>query len=79
LTRRLTRDNIERVFSAMRQSNGGNFHMEAKAAASALQKRLKTRIITAYAACSVGLDREKQRDYELIASKKTERRMARQC
>ena len=32
LTRRLNSDNIERLFSSLRQSNGGNFHMEPRAA-----------------------------------------------
>ena len=39
LTRRLTSDTIERLFSSMRQSSGGNFDMETKAAVSALKMR----------------------------------------
>jgi len=32
LTRKLNSDNIERLFSSLRQSNGGNFYMDARAA-----------------------------------------------
>jgi hypothetical protein len=71
LTRRLTSDNIERLFSSMRQSNGGNFHMETKAAASALQKRLKTGIIKASKFCNVGSDTEQQIDFKLIPTTKS--------
>jgi hypothetical protein len=71
LTHRLTSDNIERgqrLFNSMRQSNGGNFNM-TKAAASALQKRLKTGIVIASEACNVGLSREERRNYLLITQK----------
>ena len=51
----------------MRQSNGGHFHMETKAAASALQKRLKIGIIKASLKyCNVGSDTEQQIYLKLI-------------
>ncbi|KZS20310.1 Uncharacterized protein APZ42_013039, partial [Daphnia magna] len=42
LTRKFNSDNLERKFSALRQANGGNYNMEAKAAIYGVEKLLRT-------------------------------------
>ena len=41
LTRKFNSDNIERTFSALRQANGGNYNMDAKAAIYGVEKNIK--------------------------------------
>ena len=69
LTRRFSSDNVERLFSSVRQFNGGNYNVEAKAAISAVEKILRTGIAYSSIYCNVPLPRERPMDYEFIVSK----------
>ena len=60
LTRKFNSDNVERKFSALRQANGGNYNMNAKAAIYGVEKLLRTGISYTALACNVPLQREKQ-------------------
>ncbi|XP_045032111.1 uncharacterized protein LOC123474243 [Daphnia magna] len=60
LTRRFNSDNLERKFSALRQANGGNYNMDAKAAIYGLEKLLRTGITYSAMNCNVPLEREQQ-------------------
>ncbi|XP_045027095.1 uncharacterized protein LOC123470621 [Daphnia magna] len=60
LTRKFNSDNLERKFSALRQANGGNYNMEAKAAIYGVEKLLRTGITYCAINCNVSLTREKQ-------------------
>ena len=60
LTRKFNSDNLERKFSALRQANGGNYNMEAKAAIYGIEKLLRTGITYCAINCNVSLAREKQ-------------------
>jgi hypothetical protein len=42
LTRKFNSDNLERKFSALRQANGGNYIMNARAAIFGVEKLLRT-------------------------------------
>ncbi|EFX64126.1 hypothetical protein DAPPUDRAFT_118526 [Daphnia pulex] len=60
LTRKFNSDSLERKFSALRQTNGGNYNMEAKAAIYGVEKLLRTGITYCAINCNVSLAREKQ-------------------
>ncbi|KZS08462.1 Uncharacterized protein APZ42_027534 [Daphnia magna] len=60
LTRKLNSDNLERKFGALRQANGGNYNMDAKAAIYGMEKLLRTGITYSAINCNLPLLREKQ-------------------
>lgn len=60
LTRKFNSDNIERKFSALRQVNGGNYNMDAKAAIYGVEKLLRTGICYTALDCNAPLQREKR-------------------
>jgi hypothetical protein len=61
LTRKFNSDNLERNFSALRQANGGNYNMDAKAAIYGMEKLLRTGITYSAINCNVPLSRQKQK------------------
>ncbi len=61
LTRKFNSDNLERKFSALRQANGGNYNMDAKAAIYGLEKLMRTGITYSAINCNVPLERERQK------------------
>jgi hypothetical protein len=61
LTRKFNSDNLERKFSALRQANGGNYNMDAKAAIYGMEKLLRTEITYSAINCNVPLSRKKQK------------------
>ena len=66
LTRKLSSDNIERIFSACRQFNGGMYNVDARSALFAMDKLLRTGIVLSSQHSNVGLERGKKRNYELV-------------
>jgi hypothetical protein len=59
LTRKFNSDNLERKFSALRQANGGNYNMNARAAIFGVEKILRTGITHSAINCNVALRTEK--------------------
>ena len=59
LTRKFTSDNIERLFSSLRQCNGGNYNMDAKSAVEGVEKVLRTGISNVSIDCNVSLETDK--------------------
>jgi hypothetical protein len=63
LTRKLNSDNIERLFSCLRQSNGGNFHMEARAAG-----KLESQFYTSSQKMAAGVIKNPTKFFVLLVS-----------
>ena len=78
LTRRLTSDEVERTFSAVRQLMGGNHQGDAYSATMAFERILRTGIAYASADCNVALDREKDRDYQLLVATRSTKKRAKE-
>jgi hypothetical protein len=60
LTWRFNSDNLERKFITLRQANGGNYNMDAKAAIYGLEKLLRSGITYSAINFNVLLEREQQ-------------------
>ena len=59
LTRKFTSDNMEHLFSSLRQCNGGNYNMDAKSAVEGVEKVLRTGISNVSIDCNVSLETDK--------------------
>lgn len=66
LSLKMTNDDVERFFSSIRQSMGGNHQGDAWSAATAFEKSVRTGLVRASLSCNVDLEKEKERDYKLI-------------
>ena len=66
LTRRMTSDEIEQMFGALRQLVGGNFKLDAQSGTQAFERIVRTGIARASVNGNVPLTRETQAEYALI-------------
>ena len=58
LTRKMNNDMVERLFSALRQSQGGNYNIDAAACLSAVERVLQSGIVYASMFSNVRLEKE---------------------
>lgn len=76
LTRRLSSDNIEELFGAIRQMIGGNFKGDAVAVSQAFDKILRTGIAYVTINGNTRLSRESEKQYMLLRNNENNKKRA---